>query len=433
MNDIFISYAHEDREKAERLARVFEEQRWTVWWDKEIAPGKLFADVIVEELAGAKAVVVLWSRSSVASNWVRDEAQDGLARGVLVPVLTDTASPPHGFRQVQTADLSGWDGSPSDPQLLSLLGAVGALIDKPAVAPPPPPPSPARRTTVYLLVVGALALLLGFAAYRLLFRDRDPPANQNRVAVVTGNGGGGRQSCDSDARLKAAEVTGRGLMMIDPGGSHSAAVLQFNEATGVCPAYTEAYFYRGQSFVALKDNERALADFRKVLQLTPDDVTRRLVQKFITDLENPRPTPTPAPTPPPPVPTNTNADVANVNAGTANVGLQPPPSGEVRAQVAELFATEKSARIAATTRSIIERKGDSGFVLQAVRAASAQPDNKSGVINTLVFLESADPALLRRHQTEIERLLKAVEDNGPETTSHVEKVKGRLAAPPPGG
>src|SRR6185295_14089857 len=135
MSDIFISYAREDRDKAEKLARVFEQQKWDVWWDKVIPPGEKFADVIGAQLAAAKAVIVLWSSVSVASDWVKDEAQEGGSRRILVPVLMDKVSPPYGFRQVQTADLSEWDGSADDPELQRVLRSVGALISKPVANP----------------------------------------------------------------------------------------------------------------------------------------------------------------------------------------------------------------------------------------------------------------------------------------------------------
>src|SRR5882762_1098193 len=131
MSDIFISYAREDRDQAERLAHVFAQQSWSIWWDKVIPPGMKYGDVIGAELASAKAVIVLWSRASVASDWVKDEAQEGTNRRILVPALIDNVSPPYGFRQVQTADLSDWDGSSSHAELQRLLRGVAALIDQP--------------------------------------------------------------------------------------------------------------------------------------------------------------------------------------------------------------------------------------------------------------------------------------------------------------
>ena len=96
MADVFISYAREDRPFAARLAHALEAGGRTVWWDREVLPGKDFAQLISAELDQAKAVVVIWSPASTPSGWVRDEAQEGLERGVLVPVLAGVAEPPLG-------------------------------------------------------------------------------------------------------------------------------------------------------------------------------------------------------------------------------------------------------------------------------------------------------------------------------------------------
>ena len=61
MADVFISYAREDRPAAQLLARALEAGGRSVWWDREILPGKDFAELIGAELARAKAVVVIWS------------------------------------------------------------------------------------------------------------------------------------------------------------------------------------------------------------------------------------------------------------------------------------------------------------------------------------------------------------------------------------
>jgi hypothetical protein len=36
MTDVFISYAREDRETAAKLAKVLEDQGYSVWWDPVI-------------------------------------------------------------------------------------------------------------------------------------------------------------------------------------------------------------------------------------------------------------------------------------------------------------------------------------------------------------------------------------------------------------
>lgn len=433
MSDVFISYAREDRDKAEALARIFEQQKWSVWWDKVIPPGRKYADVIGEELASAKAIIVLWSRASVASDWVKDEAQEGANRKVLVPALIEKISPPVGFRQIQTADLSEWDGSSSHAELQSLVRGVGSLISKPvnhSTLSSDRTDSSKRRLPLYLLAGGVLVLLLGFAAYRLIIlpgpdNTRNQNVDGNRVVGNQNKPSGGATPCNAESRQKAADLTGRGLMMIDPGGNQAAAVLQFNEAIGECPIYSDAYFWRGQSFVALQQTGKAVADFKKVVELTADADTRQQAQKFISDIESPRPMPTPLI-----VNTNsTNTRISNANAtttNTSNANKRTPPPDIVNAQVNEMFVSDKSKRIAATTRLIIEKRQDAATVQASIKSALANSENKSGVINTFVYLESVDPAILKQNRTEIEKLFVVARRNGDQTAGHIKKLQGLL-------
>jgi ankyrin repeat protein len=98
----------------------------TSWWDPNIAPGDSFVDKIHEELESADFVVVVWTISSVTSRWVRDEAEEGLRRGVLVPVLLDKVRAPLGLRSIQTVDLSNWDGGTDNPAIVEILRRLAA-------------------------------------------------------------------------------------------------------------------------------------------------------------------------------------------------------------------------------------------------------------------------------------------------------------------
>ena len=260
MSDIFISYAREDRERAQDLAEVFAQQNWTVWWDKVIPPGKKYSDVIADQLASAKAVVVLWSPSAVASDWVKDEAQEGARRNRLIPAMIEQTTIPYGYRQLQTADLSRWDGSASHPEMQAVLQGIARLIDKPAVV---SERTAAERVIGFFktqrLVTAAIliaALGLGYVAYRLIVRGERRAENSTISQVAD----------TRQARIAAAKLTADGLSMIDPGGNHAGAILMFNEAISEYADYADAYFYRGQSFVALRQSERAVADFRKAIE-----------------------------------------------------------------------------------------------------------------------------------------------------------------------
>jgi hypothetical protein len=146
MSDIFISYSSADRERARLMAQALEQRGWSVWWDREIPPGRAYDDVIEEALDAARCVVVLWSKSSAASTWVRNEASDAMQRKVLIPALIDAdVKIPLEFRRLQAADLSRWQGEPST-EFEQFCEAVARNVQAaPGAAPPPgarPPPRP---------------------------------------------------------------------------------------------------------------------------------------------------------------------------------------------------------------------------------------------------------------------------------------------------
>lgn len=144
MSHVFLSYAREDQEFALRLAQAIEARGERVWWDRSVPPGKTFDEVIEEALAAAYAVVVLWSASSVRSNWMRAEADEALRRGLLVPVLIEDVRPPLAFRRIEAAELQGWAGEADAPELQELLRALEGLQARGPVPPPPPRTPPPR-------------------------------------------------------------------------------------------------------------------------------------------------------------------------------------------------------------------------------------------------------------------------------------------------
>ncbi|MEA1891046.1 MAG: toll/interleukin-1 receptor domain-containing protein [Pseudomonadota bacterium] len=133
MSDIFISYASPDRPFAEKLSHALEQQGFSVWWDRTIAPGKTFDEVIEAALSEASCVIVVWSKMSVVSQWVRAEAGDAMNRGILIPVLHEEVTLPLVFRQIQAAQLSDWKGEADHPGFQQMLHAIRGIIGKPVV------------------------------------------------------------------------------------------------------------------------------------------------------------------------------------------------------------------------------------------------------------------------------------------------------------
>jgi TIR domain len=86
MADIFISYSHEDRDKARHLASLLKGSGYTVWWDETLEAGGDFSEVILAELQKAQAVIVLWTKSSTHSAFVYAEALAASHAGKVVPI-----------------------------------------------------------------------------------------------------------------------------------------------------------------------------------------------------------------------------------------------------------------------------------------------------------------------------------------------------------
>lgn len=195
MSHVLLSYARQDAERAGRVAQALENAGLDVWWDRSVPPGKSFDQVIEEALADSHAVVVLWTGSSVDSNWIKAEAAEAFSRKIMVPVLLDDVRPPLAFRRIAAANLTGWDGTAPDPELDSLVGVLSEMAARgpappaplrpqpapepappPPVTPPPPheptaPPRPAKKRSIPVLVwvlLGAAVIFIGGCGMVLL-------------------------------------------------------------------------------------------------------------------------------------------------------------------------------------------------------------------------------------------------------------------------
>ena len=128
--DVFLSYSSRDANRIEKIVKALEQNGISVWWDRNIPPGKTWDAVLGKALAEAKCVVVLWTENSVHSDWVKDEAARGKQRNILVPALLDDAEIPLGFGRIEAADLRNWDGDAADPEFANFLAAIRSYIGK---------------------------------------------------------------------------------------------------------------------------------------------------------------------------------------------------------------------------------------------------------------------------------------------------------------
>jgi hypothetical protein len=135
--DVFLSYASADHERAAAVAEALSVRGYSVWWDRTIPPGRVFDEVIQEALSAAGCIVVLWSRTSAASNWVKTEAAEAASRHLLVPAVIDDVSIPIEFRRIQAANLRDWPGELGDLEFEGLVQSVERLSRSAGQAAPP--------------------------------------------------------------------------------------------------------------------------------------------------------------------------------------------------------------------------------------------------------------------------------------------------------
>jgi TolB-like protein/tetratricopeptide (TPR) repeat protein len=200
MPDIFLSYCREDQPVARHFAQGLEREGFSVWWDQSLSAGESFDKSTEKALKDARAVVVLWSKRSVESRWVRSEATQADRYGTLVPATIEECDRPIMFELTHTADLANWSGDPADPRWRSFVAGLRRSVDAarpasagdttqatPVIGPAAPPTRwiSHKKTVWTALAVAVLAIAAGAAWY---LRDGQsgpvPDALDRSIAVL---------------------------------------------------------------------------------------------------------------------------------------------------------------------------------------------------------------------------------------------------------
>jgi tetratricopeptide (TPR) repeat protein len=173
MADVFLSYGRSSLASARRISGALNAAGYSVWFDENIPAHRPFSEVIEEQLENARAVVVLWTREAVQSQWVRSEANRARETGRLVQVRLEDVRLPMPFDQIQCANLHGWHGKNSNPAWASVLASVAALSEGEgrAFAASTRPTNTSRRN---LLLAGGAAAVLSGGGF-VLWRQRETP------------------------------------------------------------------------------------------------------------------------------------------------------------------------------------------------------------------------------------------------------------------
>jgi TolB-like protein/Tfp pilus assembly protein PilF len=243
---VFVSYSREDQKRAQPVIAALEAKGFKVWWDGLLEGGDNFLPTTEAALESADAVVVLWTKTSIASHWVRDEATVGRDRKRLVPLSLDGCEPPLGFRQFQVINISKWRGRGDAPEIQRVANAITALSSRAPLVTPAQPTAISRRAW---LAGGATVAAVGSGLAVWKFVWPKPVAIADSVAVLPFDNlsGDPAQAYFSDGlseEIRLGLSRNEGLRVLAPMSAGKAAE-EHKDAPAIAQALGATYLLRG--------------------------------------------------------------------------------------------------------------------------------------------------------------------------------------------
>ena len=143
--NVFVSYSHKDKKWLERILKwlkpLEEEGLLDIWDDSQIPPGAKWKDVIEENLAEAKAAVLLVTQDFLSSSFIKESElpvllaaaeEDGLQIfWIAVKPSTYRSTEINDYQAVNNPakPLSSLDGAARDEALLVIYNKVRAQVE----------------------------------------------------------------------------------------------------------------------------------------------------------------------------------------------------------------------------------------------------------------------------------------------------------------
>jgi tetratricopeptide (TPR) repeat protein len=485
--DVFISYARKNRPVAEQLADGLSAGGLQVWWDSDLTAGSEFAAVIEAKLLGAAVVIVMWSADSVRSSFVRDESSRALKHDKLLPVRIEDIELPLGFGQLHTLDLLDWDGDADDDAFEKLLLEVRRRQQRTPLGVRAEAPRPGRRWPCRSSWMAGVALALAAGGTGVWYvrdqqeKEAEAQAEQIRRADA--------DKLEADRHFRAGlDLQYADVPQLEQALNEFLSAIERRPAHARAHYYLgHVYAQIGNGVDALVSFKRALLGTEAPLDRGQRaEADKQVLALAVVEGEeapvtraagSPEPAPAPkvsasvgsssgrgvavaaAPAPRPPM-ADTDvltrsiktkpaaaaaarpAPVVVAAAPSPAAPRSPPRIDPPQASVAllaksvdGLFDVNKETRITATTSLVLDPQALSDAVpiavARAVQVASAGPSGmnaaaSSGVVNTLVLLQSALPGTLQVHRVAIEELLAAALPLGDYTALQAGKVRELL-------
>jgi len=196
---------------------ALQEAGYDVFWDQSTPAGQDWDSWIRERLTGAKLVVVLWTRASVASPNVRHEAIIAREAGKLLPVMVDELTPndfPMGLFMVQALMIGRTPRQFAAARARFLDDVRARIGDGGAAGPAPARIRRPRKKLLIGLAAGALiaatALFFAWPILEFVIFPDTPPVSRAQLEASVGAEHLARQRV---ARAAETELSGDPAMM----------------------------------------------------------------------------------------------------------------------------------------------------------------------------------------------------------------------------
>lgn len=131
--EIFISYKRKSDEACrDRVIQILQRAGRSVWTDEQVLPGERYEDMIMRQAHSSRAVIVIWSRASIGSDWVKHEASVGSHNRCLVPISVDGSLPEGPLSSIQALHLvdGAFDPATEAQLVAAVRNAIGVSLQR---------------------------------------------------------------------------------------------------------------------------------------------------------------------------------------------------------------------------------------------------------------------------------------------------------------
>lgn len=235
---IFFSYSRDDSEVALKLARDLRSRGVDLWVDRfDIEPGAPFRQAIDAALERCSTLLVVLTKTSVASQEVETEWNSALAEGKrVVPVIVEVCRMPRRLAVLQYTDLSQQDVNEFERLVVALGGRATASATEVAAPPPTHVDRAVSRTGRNRgagLLIGAIigALYGGISALFVYLNDSrdillETTLSYAAVAAIAGAIAGAVTGKDQKVLLPIAGVVAAvGILWVVIWGTYADVVI----------------------------------------------------------------------------------------------------------------------------------------------------------------------------------------------------------------